>query len=85
MQDQLTKTVDKVPEKAADMSLINTASTLKKLASPGGLKTMATAATIGKMTSPTAVLSKYLLSDDAPPAEGASKGDAEGKESGPSQ
>ena len=81
----LDRTVDKVPEKAADNSLITTASTLKKLASPGGLKTMATAATIGKMTSPTAVLSKYLLSDDAPPAEGASKGVGEGKETGPSQ
>lgn len=79
------KAVDKVPEKAADQSLIATASTLKKLASPGGLRTMATAATIGKITSPTAVLGKYLLSDDAPPTEGASKGDAEGKESGPSQ
>ena len=78
------KVADKAPEKAPDKSLI-TASTLKKLASPGGLKTMATAATIGKMTSPTAVLGKYLLSDDAPPAGGASKGDAEGKESGPSQ
>jgi TatA/E family protein of Tat protein translocase len=70
-EEQVVEGAEKGAEKATgdapEKSLIS-ASTLKTLASPGGLKGMAVAATIKKATSPTVVLGKLLLPEDAAPS-----------------
>ena len=72
---------EKAPGTTAEKSLIS-ASTLKSLATPGGLKGMAVAATIGKATSPTAVLGKLLFSDEEAPAPAAKDKGSDGSTTG---